>query len=410
MTYQARSALVFLIATLCAPIAAADTSTETSSDPATQADSDAAASMLVSGLLVEEAADTAPGSQTEIGQSRRSRRSRARRARARRARRARARRSRARRSRARGSRARRSRARAHDRDEDYEDYDDEDFDDEDLDRRRRRARADRERSREERERSARERREERRARRELDERYEDPDVRPPPTVDLHVGARIQGRLARFETGDGNAHRNDVAYPALTALLRARPLSSETGLERGFEVRGSFNYAVGLRSRNTLTDEPVETEFWSFYFDGAMMFEVDPAVQLGLGLGFGFDAFNFGEQALVIVPSAEYAYLRPHIRGRFQIADELAVFELELAYRGVLSRGALSEHFGNEGETQGFDVGARLGGSLDMGLSYGIEAGFTGYFHFFQGDAITAPGQTGTDFSLWLGVQVGYAFR
>ena len=113
---------------------------------------------------------------------------------------------------------------------------------------------------------------------------------------------------------------------------------------------------------------------------------------------------------MVVPSAEYPYLRPHLRGRFQIEDEMAVFELEAAYRGVLGRGALSEHFGSEGETQGFDITARLGGSFDMGLSYGIEAGVAGYFHFFQGDAITAPGKSGTDFSLFLGAQVGYAFR
>ena len=244
----------------------------------------------------------------------------------------------------------------------------------------------------------------------MERRYSDPDVRPPPTVDIHVGARVEGRLARFETGDGNVHRNDVAYPSLSALVRARPLNGETGLERGLEIRAMFAMAVGLRSRNTLTDEAVDTTFWHLYFDGAMMFEVDPSVQLGLGIGFGFDSFAFGEQSLVVVPSAEYPYLRPHLRGRFQIEDELAVLELDLAYRGVLARGALSEHFGNEGETQGFDITARLGGSFDMGLSYGIEAGVAGYFHFFQGDAVTAAGQSGTDMNLWLGAQVGYAFR
>jgi len=89
---------------------------------------------------------------------------------------------------------------------------------------------------------------------------------------------------------------------------------------------------------------------------------------------------------------------------------MAVLELGVAYRGTLGRGALSEHFGAEGETQGFDIQARLGGAFDMGLSYGLEAGVAGYFHFFQGEALTAAGRSGVDVSLWLGLQVGYAFR
>jgi len=227
---------------------------------------------------------------------------------------------------------------------------------------------------------------------------------------VHLGARVEGRLASFETTDGNVHRNDVAYPSLTALVRTQPLVNNTGIERGLVFRGAFAYAVGLRSRNTLTDEPVDTSFWHLYLDAAIMFEPDPAVQLGLGFGFGFDSFALGEQSLVVVPSAEYPYLRPHLRGRFQIEDELAVFELGLAYRAVLARGALSEHFGDEGETQGFDISARFGGSFDIGVSYGIEAGVAGYFHFFDGMATTASGSSGTDINLWLGAQVGYAFR
>lgn len=254
------------------------------------------------------------------------------------------------------------------------------------------------------------RREARAAARRRERRYADPDVRPPPTVDLHVGARIEGRLARFETGEGNVHRNDVAYPSLTAMVRVRPLSAETGAERGLEIGGSFAYAVGLRSRNTLTDEAVDTQFWRLYLDAAMMFEVHDAVEIGLGFGFGFDSYALGAQSLVVVPSAEYPYLRPHLRFRFQLEDELAVLDLSLAYRGVLGRGGLSEHFGAEGDTQGFDVMARLGGSLDMGISYGVEAGVAGYFHFFQGDAATAEARSGTDFGLWLGAQIGYAFR
>lgn len=242
---------------------------------------------------------------------------------------------------------------------------------------------------------------------------DDDGRRGAPLVDIHVGARVQGRLASFETTEGNVHRNDVAYPVLTALVRARPWRNEDDVHRGIEMRGFFGHAVGLRSRNTLTDEPVDTSFFNVYADVGILFEVDPSAELGLGLGFGWDSFAFGEQSLVVVPSAEYAYLRPHLRGRFRLEDELLVLGLGVAYRGVLSRGALSEHFGQDGETQGFDVAGRLGGSLDLGgvgLSYGIEAGVAGYFHFFDGEAITAQAKSGTDFSLWLGAQAGFAFR
>ncbi len=236
------------------------------------------------------------------------------------------------------------------------------------------------------------------------------DGRDAPVLDAHVGARLEGRLARFVTTTGDVHRNDVAYPVLTAAMSARPWIGEEGIERGIELRGLFGYAVGLRSRNTLTDEAVDTSFFHVYADVGLLFEVERGVELGLGAGFGWDSFSFGEQSLVVVPSAEYAYLRPHLRGRFQIEEELAVLGIEVGYRGVLARGALSEHFGQEGQTQGFDVVGRLGGSLDMGLSYGLEAGLAGYFHFFDGDAITAPATEGTDFALWLGAQVGFAFR
>ncbi|MBX3269155.1 MAG: hypothetical protein KF729_02770 [Sandaracinaceae bacterium] len=294
----------------------------------------------------------------------------------------------------------------------YEDDEDDDAfgdDEDDDDAYRRRARERRRVTREPEER-ARESREDRAARRRLERRFSDPDVRPPPTVDVHVGARVEGRLARFETGDGNVHRNDVAYPTLGGVIRARPLNHQPGIERGLELRGSFHHAVGLRSRNTLTDEAVETSFWHLYLDVGMSFEVDATVQLGLGFGFGFDSFGFGAQSLVVVPSAEYPYLRPHLRGRFQLSDELAVLEIEIGYRGTLGRGALSEHFGRDGETQGFDLVGRLGGSFDIGLSYAIEAGLGAYFHFFQGEASTAPARSGTDVGLYLGAQFGYAFR
>ena len=133
-------------------------------------------------------------------------------------------------------------------------------------------------------------------------------------------------------------------------LAARPWVAEEGLERGIEMRGFFGHAVGLRMRNQLTDEPVDTSFFQVYADVGVLFEVDPSAELGLGLGFGWDSYAFGEQSLVIVPSAEYAYLRPHLRGRFRLEDELLVLGIDMGYRGVLSRGALSEHFGQDGQT------------------------------------------------------------
>lgn len=225
-----------------------------------------------------------------------------------------------------------------------------------------------------------------------------------------MGARLEGRLARFETVDGNVHRYEVAYPTLFGLIRARPFAGEAGVERGFELRGFFSHAVALSSRNTLTDEPVETRFWRLSMDVSMMFEADPAVELGMAFGFGYDAYTFGEQSLVIVPTAEYLHLRPSLRTRFQLVGEVAVLELEAGFRGVLSRGALSDHFGEGGDTVGFDAVARLGGSADVGISWGLEAGMLGYVHFFDGDAATAAGSSGSDYALWLGAQVGYAFR
>ncbi|MFK7986857.1 MAG: hypothetical protein AB8I08_12605 [Sandaracinaceae bacterium] len=231
-----------------------------------------------------------------------------------------------------------------------------------------------------------------------------------PIVEVLAGVRLAGRLANFEMTDGNRHRNDVAYPELNLDVGVRPWRDEEGIERGLVFRGFFGHAVGLRSINTLTGEPVGTTFFRGYGEVGMLFEPDPNVELGLGIGFGWDAFAFEPQALVVLPSAEYAYLRPNLRGRFRIERELAVLDLVAGYRGVLARGELSQHFGEEGQTQGFDVMARFGGSLDLGFAYAVEAGVTSYFHFFSGDASTTPAREGTDVGLWLGASVGFAIR
>jgi hypothetical protein len=228
------------------------------------------------------------------------------------------------------------------------------------------------------------------------------------TVDAQVGARLAGRLANLRMQDGSAHQQEVAYPEIGGRLVVRPWVEAEGLERGLELTGSFWHAVGLRSRNTITDEPVDSGFFRAYGEIAIMFEPDPAVQLGLTAGFGWDSYALGEQVPLVLPTAEYAYLRPGLRGRFALEGRLLTLEVDLGYRGVLGRGALSEHFGEGGETQGFDVTARLGGSLDVGFAYAVEAGVVPYFHFFSGDAVTSAGRDGTDIGLWLGASVGLA--
>ena len=93
-------------------------------------------------------------------------------------------------------------------------------------------------------------------------------------------------------------------------------------------------------------------------------------------------------------------VRPFMRYVDRVERPEVVLDLVAGYRGVLARGALSEHFGEEGQTQGFDVVARLGGSLDLGFAYGVEAGVTSYFHFFSGDATTTPGRVKITYSVF----------
>ena len=134
------------------------------------------------------------------------------------------------------------------------------------------------------------------------------------------------------------------------------------------------------------------------------------MRLGLVAGFGWDTYGFAAQTPVVLPTAEYPYLRPGLRGRFVLEGELLVLEVNAAYRAILDRGELSMHFGDGGDSQGFDTSFRLGGSLDIGLSYGAEIGLAGTFLFFSGDATTALASQAVDISLWAGATVGFAIR
>jgi hypothetical protein len=117
----------------------------------------------------------------------------------------------------------------------------------------------------------------------------------------------------------------------------------------------------------------------------------------------------------VLPSAEYVSVRPAVRGRFRLAQETAVLEVEAAYRGVAGSGDIRPAFGADGDTHGFDVGVGIGGNLHkiagLGFSWSLRFDYVGYVMSFDGAATDpAPGTNGTENAVLVTALVGWSFR
>jgi hypothetical protein len=132
------------------------------------------------------------------------------------------------------------------------------------------------------------------------------------------------------------------------------------------------------------------------------------LEVGASFGVGWERYDLG--ANVVLPAIDYPYLRPGIRARFRIVDELFVIGVDAGYRALLSREGLSTAFGTSGDGFGYDLGASISGSFDFGLYYGIEGGWAQFVHAFSGTASTAPGTSGLDGGYRFSAMLGYALH
>lgn len=254
---------------------------------------------------------------------------------------------------------------------------------------------------------------------EVDEEEEEEDearpATPRPAGDLGVSppifvirAGLVTRTRDAETlllaGAPRSWRSSPVYIELAAAFELRPLAQSADLARGLFLRGEFAAAVGLGTRDTAGND-VTTEFFRAGGDVGYLLPVDRAVEVGLGVGFGWDAYKLGLNPNY--PSIELPHVRPLLRGRIRAVDELVVVGLESGLRIVVDRGGLSSAFGG-GDSIGFDLGANVSGTFDFGLSYIVDLSWSGVWHSFSGSGALGDGVSGVEQGFRVLVGAGYA--
>jgi hypothetical protein len=240
-----------------------------------------------------------------------------------------------------------------------------------------------------------------------------PDEAAPATPSLPwivagIGASARMRDAAFDAADGTRfHR--AWYPSIDLGAELRPFHATRGLERGLFLRASFYHSVGLRSIGP-NDTVVDTAFWGLSADGGLLVGVGSGWDVGFTVGVGVDSFGLADTSATLVPTAVYGTLRPGLRARAQLLEELVVLDIGLGYRWVFDRGPIGAAFGRQGESHGFEGGVSLGGSVDVGFSWAVSADLTAVAHQMHGDADLVPATGGRDLGVRLGARIGMALR
>jgi hypothetical protein len=229
----------------------------------------------------------------------------------------------------------------------------------------------------------------------------------PPLLALRVGVVVRTRDAEtlLLAGSPRSWRSEPVYVELHAGVELRPLASSDDLSRGLYLRAEFAGAVGLGSRDPMGRD-VSTQFFRAAGDVGYLAPVGAVVEVGGGLGFGWDAYLLG--ANPNYPSVELPHLRPHVRSRLRLAGELVVVGVEAGLRIPVDRGALTTAFGR-GDTLGFDASLSVGGTAEFGLSYGLDVAWAGYWHGFAGGGAIGTGVNGVEHGFRLLLAAGYAF-
>jgi hypothetical protein len=230
-----------------------------------------------------------------------------------------------------------------------------------------------------------------------------------PILSLQIGVVPRSREADITFEDTRHGRYSAWYPELGVRAEVRPLARDPSLARALYGRFAFAHAVGLASRIDATGQPVDNAFYRLDFAIGGLFPLADVFDLGVELGFGWDTYNLADNPLL--ESAEYAYVRPALRAHARLAQEILVLSAEIGVRPAFSRGDLHA-YGPGGDTLGFDVGGKLGGSYavagDVGLSWALEMAWVGYWmNFSEGMGMNAA-RSGTESSLRIGIWAGVA--
>jgi len=238
-----------------------------------------------------------------------------------------------------------------------------------------------------------------------------------PTL-LIGGGRVQTltteAVALASGGNRGYELASGVYPEITVAAEARPFAAESHLGRGLFLDASFAHSVGLASETASGGTMVETtNFVRFSAGAGFLFPIDSVVELGVAFGGGYDGYHLGTN--VVLPTAEYGWLRPGARARFRfLNDETLVRDAGVGYRAVLGVGELATSFGEQVDAHGFDIGVGLGGNLitalDLGLTWGVRFDYVGYWMSFAGAAADEAATSGVESSVRFTFVAGWSFR
>lgn len=236
----------------------------------------------------------------------------------------------------------------------------------------------------------------------------------PAIVSIMLGAILRTRSSEIRLANGgNLLYDSGPYVELAARLEVRPLAHDPGLGRGLYLRGEYAHAVALGTKlcGGGACQQFDTTFFRAYGDVGFLFDLGGVAELGAGVGFGFEAYQIADNP--VMPAVEYPYLRPAVRGRIRILEELFVIDAEVGLRSIFGRGGLSPAFGEAGDSLGMDAGLGVGGLFDFGLAWRADFAWAGYWHSFAPGTSTptlGEGQSGLDSGIRAGLTVGYGIR
>lgn len=232
-------------------------------------------------------------------------------------------------------------------------------------------------------------------------------------VAITAGLSVRTRDAHLVlAGTGTRTYASGAFPEIVLGVEARPFANESHLGRGLFLQGSFAHSVGLGSQTMGAADSVSTNFARFALGAGWLAPIEEVAEVGAGLTVGYDGYHLGPN--VVLPTAEYVFIRPAVRGRVRVMREAFVIEAELGYRGVVGIGALGPAFGEQAGAHGVDVGIGIGGNLftvlEQGFTWAARFEYVGYFLSFSGNGTDADGQSGTEEALRGTLLIGWSFR
>ena len=228
----------------------------------------------------------------------------------------------------------------------------------------------------------------------------------PAILAISLGAVVRTRGADIRLQNGVGQTYDGTYVEATARLELRPLAHDRGLARGLFLRLDYAHALGLGSRDR-SGAQYETVFFRAFGDVGFLFGLGDVVELGASIGFGWDSYSIS--ANPVMPGVEYPYLRPGIRLRIRLVQELVVLDADLGFRSIFGRANFTS-FGSEGDSFGLDAGIGIGGLFDFGLLWRANFAWANYWHSFSGTATIEPASSGQDGGIQVGLTVGYGIR